>query len=186
MYLQSITGKVFITIEFSIFEYVLVPNFTLKKYFCIFAPHLPEKVFLVKSQKNKHFNWILQIETCLDAKFELKKAYLIFLELICPKRVFSAYDIKSEYHHWIMHIHIRVLDSKFQLKLRTFLFGIKIDQKGHLQSKTKIVNFTIEFFILIPDLTDNFEFFLTKFAKKYFLSIKGKKIAIKFWLLEVV
>ena len=154
---------------------------SLKKNIFVFSHHICQKRCFWSKAKN------ISISTGFcKLKLELKKAYLIFLELICPKRVFSAYDIKSEYHHWIMHIHIRVLDSKFQLKLRTFLFGIKIDQKGHLQSKTKIVNFTIEFFILIPDLTDNFEFFLTKFAKKYFLSIKGKKIAIKFWLLEVV
>ena len=44
-----------------------------------------------------------------------------FLDQICPKRVFPVENGKSEHHHLILHIRIR-LGAKFQPKLTILIF----------------------------------------------------------------
>ena len=73
---------------------------------------------------------------------------LVFLDQICPKRVFPLKKKnkknKKKTHHWILQIRIR-LDAKFQLKVRVLDFWTKFAQKGHFHWKRKKVNSIIEF-----------------------------------------
>ena len=60
--------------------------------------------------------------------FKPKLTILIFLDQICPKRVFPLWNRKSEHHHWILHTWIR-LGAKFQLKLTILNFWTKFAQE---------------------------------------------------------
>ena len=87
--------------------------------------------------------YILEI---LGNKFQLKLTTLHFWKKFAIIRIFSFKNRKSEHHHRILHIWVR-LSTKFQLKLIISIFLTKVAQKGYLQSKTDAMNTTIELFI---------------------------------------
>ena len=100
---------------------------------------------------------------------------LIFLDQICPKRVFLVENKKSE-HHQIS------LRTKFYFTHIILNFATKFANEGYFLSKTKNVwvpNFTFKQTIL------NFE---TKFAQKVYFRSKTKKvnITIEFCISELV
>ena len=142
-YLQWKTEKVNITIEFWIFELVLVPNFTLNKRFWILEANLPKKGIFSQKEKNEHHHWILHIRNSLGIKFHFKQTILNFGTKLIQKGYFGQ-NKKSEHHHWILYIRI-VLGTKFQLKLKILIFWTKFVQIGYFRSKTEKVNITIEF-----------------------------------------
>ena len=80
------------------------------------------------AKKIEQHHWILHIWIRLSTKFQLKLIILIFLGLICPKRVFPVKNRKSELHHRVLHIRIS-LSTKFQLKLLILTFSTKFAQK---------------------------------------------------------
>ena len=51
-----------------------------------------------------------------------------FLDQVCPKRVFSLSNRKSEHHLRIQHIQIN-LDAKFHLKQKILIVLVKFAQK---------------------------------------------------------
>ena len=95
---------------------------------------------------------------------------MIFWIKFAQKGEFRSEITKSEYHHWILHIWIR-LGPKFQLKLTILTFWTKFVQKEYFQSKTNKMNTTIELciFELIYNHFQNFETIwrLTKFSFHY-------------------
>ena len=62
----------------------------------------------------------MHIPISLGTKFQLKLTILIFLDKICPKRVFPVENRKSELYG-ILHIRIS-LNTKFQPKLTILIF----------------------------------------------------------------
>ena len=79
--------------------------------------------------------------------FELNYVPNISLNQVYPKCVFFVENGRSEHPHWILNIRIN-LDTKFELKLKIWIFWIKFSQKEYSRSKTKKVNITIEFCML--------------------------------------
>ena len=75
-YLQSKTDKMDTTIEFCIFELVLVSNFFLSS-FKFLDKIFPVKIFMVKIRKSEHYHWILHIQISLGTKLQLKLTILI-------------------------------------------------------------------------------------------------------------
>ena len=47
-----------------------------------------KRVFLVKTRKSEHHNWILRIRISQGTKFQLKLTILIFCAKFAPKKVF--------------------------------------------------------------------------------------------------
>ena len=81
------------TIEFCIFELVLVPNFSLNWKFWLFRPNVPKKgVSGLEQRKIEQRHWILHIRISLDTKFQpkLTTLFCFFFGQICPKREFSV------------------------------------------------------------------------------------------------
>ena len=67
-----------------------------------------------------------------------------FLKKNYQKRTPPFKNRKSEHHHWILHIWVR-LSTKFQLKMTIFNFWTKLAQKRYFQYKIDAANITIEF-----------------------------------------
>ena len=110
-----------------------------------------------------------------------------FWNQICPKKVFSVQNEKSEHHHWILHIRI----TKFQLKLTILIFWTKLAKKGYFQSKWEKVSTAKEFQFIFGtkfQLELKILTFWTKFAQKgYFWSqTKEVNITIEFYTIELV
>ena len=66
------------TIDFWIFELVLVLNISWNGQFWFFGSNLPKKGVSVWTRKSEHLHWILLIRISLGAKFQLKLSILIF------------------------------------------------------------------------------------------------------------
>ena len=80
-------------------------------------------------------------------------------------KTFLVWNREREHHYWILHIRIS-LGTKFQLKLRTLIFGTKFAQKGYFRLKkwSSPLNFAysdyskyqfqlkLNFWIFAPDL----------------------------------
>ena len=145
-YFQSKTQKMNITIEFYIFELVLVPTFTLNNQLWILGPNLPKKGISCWKWKN----WTSPLHFAYSNYFEYQISLYTnnfeFRDQICPKRAFSVKNEKSEYHHWILHI-LNSLGTKFHFKQTILNFETKFAQKVYFRSKMKKVNNTIEFCI---------------------------------------
>ena len=100
---------------------------------------------------------------------------------ICPKKIFSVKNDKSEHHHWMLHIRIS-LGTKFKLRLTILIFQTKFAQKVYFRSKSAKVNITIEFSIFKLFLVLNFSlnwkfwFFRPYLPKTSISSLKKKKI----------
>ena len=81
---------------------------------------------------------------------------LVFWNKFAIKRILPFKNRRSERHHWIPHIWVR-LSTKFQLKLTIFSFWITLDKKGYFQSKTGAMNTAIKFCIFklvcVPNFT---------------------------------
>ena len=58
------------------------------------------------------------------------------MDQLCPKRIFQVVNKKSEYHHWIFHIQIR-LATKFQLNAIRWHFGPNLSKKCIFGRKRK-------------------------------------------------
>ena len=102
-----------------------------------------------------------------------------FLEQICPEKVFPFKNGKSQQHHWILHIQIR-LAIKFRLKMTILTFCTKFAQKGYFRSKTEKVNTAIKFciteFFWVPNFSLNWQssFFGPNFPKRSISSLNRK------------
>ena len=92
---QYKTENVNTTIEFCIFELVLVPNFSLNWQFSFFGPNLPKKRVSGLKQKSEQRHWILHTRVSLGTKFQPKLTILIFFNQICPKKEFLVENGKS-------------------------------------------------------------------------------------------
>ena len=126
---QSKTEKVNTTIEFCLFKFVLVPNFSLNWQFSFFGPNLLKKGVSSPKQKKWTPPWnsaypnfsLYQISAWND-KFN-------FLDQIFPKRVLLVSNRKSKHHYWNLQIWIS-LGTKFQFKLTSLIFWTKFTQRG--------------------------------------------------------
>ena len=80
------------TIEFCMFELVLVPNFSLNWKFWIFRPNMPKKgVSGLEQKKIEQRHWILHIRIVMIPNFNLNSQLcFVFFDQICPKREFSV------------------------------------------------------------------------------------------------
>ena len=113
-----------ITIEFSIFKLIEVPNISLN------WPNLRKKnVFLVENRKSEHNHWILHIRISLGAKFQCNSSF-DFWTKIYPERIFLVENRKSKHYHWILDIQISVT-TKFQFRQPILNFGTKFAQKRY-------------------------------------------------------
>ena len=125
------TKTVNITIEFCIFELVLVPNVSLNWQFRFFWLDLLKKGFSDLKQKKwttHAFYIILHIQISLVRNFS---SILIFWIRFTQKG-----SSTREYHLVILHIWIS-LGTKFQLKLIILSFWTKFTQKRYFQSRTE-------------------------------------------------
>ena len=96
-YFQSKTDKIDTSIEFCLFELVLLPNFTFNKKFWIFGLDLPKKGFsgLKKKKWTPHiFYIILHIQISLVRSFSLNWQFLFFGSNL-HKKVFPVTNWKS-------------------------------------------------------------------------------------------
>ena len=112
---RSTTKKRNITIEFCIFEIVLVPNLSLN-----FWTRLTQK-------GNGNHHRILHIRISLSSKFQLQQTILTFWNEFHIKRIPLVKNRKNEHHHCY---------TEFQLKKTIFIILHKFSQKGYFQSKT--------------------------------------------------
>ena len=94
-------------------------------------------IFLTKFVKKRAFSKIGKVNTTMEfcilelvlvANFNLNVPD-IFLDQICPRRVFSVEDGKNDHRQEILQIGIS-LSTKFQLKLTVLIFWTKFTQKG--------------------------------------------------------
>ena len=112
-YLWSKTKRVNIIIEFCISELVQIPSFALNWQFWQFRPNLPKKG-IYDWKRNK---WTPALNSAYSNRSNYQDSpetdNFKFLVQIFPKRVFPDENKKSEQHHWILHIRIR-LATKFQ------------------------------------------------------------------------
>ena len=118
-----------ITIEFCIFESVLVSNFSSNWQFWFFGPNLPKKDI----SSLKQVKWTPPLNFAYS-NYSLYQTSLWannfgFLDQIYPRRVFVVKNRKCEHHHWILHIRIS-FGTKFQLKLTISIFRTKFAKKG--------------------------------------------------------
>ena len=116
-----------------------------------------------------------------------------FMNQICPKRVFSVKNGKSEHHCWILLIRIS-LGTKFQLKLTILIFWTNITQKGYFRSKKEKkgeqhhwilhirLSLGIKFPLKLPTLI-----FRTKFTPKRYFQLKTKNVnkSSEFYIFEL-
>ena len=116
-----------ITIEFCIFELVLVPNVSLNWQFRFFWLDLPKKGFSDLKQK-KWTTHVFFIILHIQISLVRNSAQFWFFGSDLPKKVVPLENRKSEYHHRILHIWIS-LGTKFQLKLIILSFWTKFTQK---------------------------------------------------------
>ena len=133
-----------ITIEFSIFKLVYVPNLILNRQFWFFGPTLPKRnisrpkqgrwMLLSNSPYLNYCRW--QISSLIDNFY--------FLNTIFQKRFFLIQKTKFEHLCWIQHIRIN-LCTKFHLKQTITIFRIKFTQTGYFLSKAGEMNIIIEF-----------------------------------------
>ena len=129
---------------------------------------------------------MLHIRISLGTKFW-------FFGPIYPIRVFPVENRKSEYHHWVLHIWIR-LGAKFQLKLTILIFWTKFAQKRYSRSKREkgeqhhcILNIWISLGIKFQ-LKLTILIFWSKFAQKRCFRSKTEKVnaTIEFCIFELV
>ena len=129
-YYQSKVQQMNITIEINIFQLAHLPNFIWKRQFSCFGPNLA-KMGIISRKPDK---WTSPPNSVysngVGANFHLKQTILMFLNQICPKKVFSAQNRKSEYHYSIHHIRL-ILLTKFNLKQIILSFWNKFAQKGY-------------------------------------------------------
>ena len=96
---RSKIGNMNVTIEFWVFELVLVP-ISLWKYNLEFLDRIcPKRVFPVKKRESEHYHWILHVRINLSTKFQLTLIILIFMDQIRSKRVCWAKNGKIEHHN---------------------------------------------------------------------------------------
>ena len=134
MHFLDNTCKIKLYIELYILEIVL-HQINPKGY--IWYPKKSRNITIkFKSRKNEHHHWILYIRISLSTKFQLKLTVLLFLDQICPKKVFPSQNRKSEHHNWILHVRIS-RGTKFQLKLAILIFGTYLLKKSTSDLKHK-------------------------------------------------
>ena len=93
-------------------------------------------------KKDHHHQWktenvkteFCNIRISLSTKFQLN--LIIFIFLICPKRLFPIKHGKGEHLHRILHIQIS-LSTKFKFKLTILIFWTKFAKKGTSNRKWK-------------------------------------------------
>ena len=73
-----------ITIQFFMFELVLVPTFSLNWQLQFFGPNLPKRVALFS--QNRHHHWILHIRISLCIKFHFEQTTLRFWTRFAQER----------------------------------------------------------------------------------------------------
>ena len=126
-YFQSKTDKIDTTIEFCIFELVLVPNLCLNWQFWFFWPDLPKECFSGLKQKKWTpliFNIILHIQICLVRNFSSNWQFWFFGPNL-PKKSISSQKLKK----WTSSLnsaYSNYSSAKFQLKLIILRFWTKI------------------------------------------------------------
>ena len=104
---------------------------------------LPKGYFRSKTKENEHHHWILHIfELVYVPNCTFKNQFWILGQNLRPQKRFSVENGKSEYHHGIGHIQVS-LSTKFQIKLKIFIFWNKLAQKGYLRSKTEKPHFCV-------------------------------------------
>ena len=107
---------------------------------------------------------------------------------MCKKGVLVENE-KSEQHHWILNIRIR-LATKFQLKLTILTFWTKFANKGNLQSNTEKVDSKIELCIFelayVPNFSLNWQFsFSGSSLRKKGISGQKQKSEQRHWSLHI-
>ena len=88
-YFQSKTDKIDTTIEFCIFELVIVSNFTLKKQLGVFGQNLSKKDICLKTEKVNVIIEFCIFKLVLEPNFTMNWQ-LWFFDQICAKRVFLS------------------------------------------------------------------------------------------------
>ena len=150
----------------------------------------PKKGSSPSVENRKCEDWILHIRISLSTKFQLN--LIIFIFLICPKRLFPIKHGKGEHLHRILHIQIS-LSTKFKFKLTILIFWTKFAKKGYFQSKMEKVNIAIESCMFKLVLGNKFYLkltiliFSTKFTQKEYFWSKTEKVSItiEFYIFEL-
>ena len=121
------------TIEFCIFDLILVANFSLNWQSLLFGPNFFKKG--ISGLKQEHYHSIMHIRISLATKFQLKLTIWFF----GPKLLQSVFMIKkprkSEHHRWILHIQISQ-GTKFNFK-KFWILGRNLPKKGFSDRKYK-------------------------------------------------
>ena len=122
VYFRLKTKKVSINIEFSIFELVKVPDFSLNWESLFFGSNCSKKVFPVENRKGGWGNFVY----CYYSLFQISALTenFVFMDKKCPKRVFPLENRKSGHHYGTLHIRIN-LSTQFQFKETILIFQTK-------------------------------------------------------------
>ena len=92
---QPKAKKINSTIEFCMFELVLISNFSWSLQFWFFGPSLPKRSIPVKNVKSEHHHLILHIRISLGTKFQLKLTILTFLIKFAQKGNFQSKTVRA-------------------------------------------------------------------------------------------
>ena len=172
---RSKMEKLIATIEFCIFELVLVPNIILNWKCWYFGQNLLKKGISGWKRKSEHHHWILYVRISPGAKFQLKLTILIIWTKFTQKGYFR---LKLEKMNITIELCIfePSLGTKFQLKLAILIFWTKFTQKCYFRSKLEKINITIEFclFELVFGYIIGFWYIGPNLPKKSISSLKQK------------
>ena len=123
-----------------------------------FGPNQLKRVFPIYTRKNENHHRILHIQISLGSKyFSFNKQFWFFGPNLPKKRYF-----RSKTEKWTLSFNSAclILPAKFLLNLKILIFWNKFAPKWHFQSKTEIMNTTIEFCIFelrkVPNFSVNY------------------------------
>ena len=114
----------------------LATKFRLQLIILTFWAKFAQKGYFQSKTERMNIHWILHVRIRVGTKFQLKMRILIFLDEICPKRVITLQNKKSEQYHWILHIRIS-LGTKFRLQLVILTFCANLPKNGISDQKQK-------------------------------------------------
>ena len=129
----SLKHKLYISIEFCIFELVFVSNLTLNSF--EFWTKFAQDRYAQK-QKKWTSSLILLIQISLGNKFQLKLTILIFLTRFTQKDFSGLKQKKWTPHIFNIILHIQI-SAEFQRKLTIFIFGSNFHKRVFLVKNWK-------------------------------------------------
>ena len=116
-------------IELCIFKLVMVISFSFNWRFWVFRLNFSKKGIPGLEEKKWTPPVIYSFSNYSRYQVQIKAIILNFGTKFIQKGYFRWKKIKSEHHHWILHIRVR-LSAKFQFKLTILIFGPNLLKKG--------------------------------------------------------